>query len=105
MVPYKHYAEPVIRDSVNDKSDQAQICDGPSYSTVMRWKRWITRNISDINGHLKSIGHRELGYSSDLMKSGISLLDELMRSIPNGWLSTILCIIYNSGATIAPVYT
>ncbi len=105
MVPFKHYTEDVISDTVNDSSDHSQICEGPSIATVRRWKRWIELNTPDIDGHLKSIGHRELGFTKELMNSGISLLRKLTCSIPHGWLKTILCMIYNSGASLIPVYT
>lgn len=105
MVPFKHYTEDVISDTVNDTSEHAQICDGPSTATIGRWKRWIALNTPDIDGHLKSIGHRELGFSKELLSAGDSLLRKLMRSIPHGWLLTILRLIYNSGAVLVPVYT
>ena len=105
MVPFKHYAEDVISDVVNDKSDQAMICAGPSTATISRWKRWVRLNSADVDGYLKSLGHRELGFSRELLKSGVSLLSELMYSIPHGWLRTILCLLYNSGASMIPVYT
>ena len=105
MVPFKHYTEDVISDTVNDNSEQAQICDGPSTATVRRWKRWIGLNATDIDGHLKSIGYRELGFSKELMNTSVSLLRELMRSIPHGWLRIILRFICNSGAFLTPVYT
>ena len=105
MVPFKHYTEDVISDCVNNSSEQSQICDGPSTSTIDRWKRWISLNTTDINGHLKSIGHRELGFSRELLNASVSLPEKLLRSIPHGWLRTILRLIYNSGAYLVPVYT
>ena len=69
MVPFKHYTEDVISDTVNDRSEHSQICDGPSAATVSRWKRWIGLNTPDIDGHLKSIGYRELGFSKELMNT------------------------------------
>ncbi len=105
MVPFKHYTEDVISDTVNDRSEHSQICDGPSAATVSRWKRWIGLNTPDIDGHLKSIGYRELGFSKELMNTSVSLLRELMRSIPHGWLRIILRFICNSGAFLTPVYT
>lgn len=105
MVPYKHYTEDVISDCVNYSSEQSQICDGPSTATIDRWKRWISLNTSDIDGQLKSIGHRELGFSKELLNTSVSLLGKLMRSIPHGWLMIILRTIYNSGAYLVPVYT
>ena len=105
MVPFKHYTEEVISDCVNSSSEQSQPCTGPSASTIDRWKRWISLNTQDIDGHLKSIGHRELGFSKELLNSCVSLLGKLMRSIPHGWLMTILRLLYNSGTYLVPVYT
>jgi hypothetical protein len=105
LVPFKHYTEDVISDAVNDKLDLTMTNDAPSPATILRWKRWIRLNSSDINGQLKSIGHRELDFSKELLKSGVSVLVHLMCSIPRGWLRTILCMLYNSGAGMFPVYT
>ena len=105
MVPFKQYTEDVISDCVNNSSEQSQPCTGPSASTIDRWKRWISLNTPDIDGYLKSIGYRELGFSKELLNSSVSLLGKLMRCIPRGWLRTILRLIYNSGAYLVPVYT
>ena len=43
--------------------------------------------------------------SKELMNTSVSLLRELMRSIPHGWLRIILRFICNSGAFLTPVYT
>ena len=61
-------------------------------------------NHTNIDGHLKSIGHRELGFSNELLCSGISLLDNLRSSDPFGWLKTIIRTIYNAGAYLCPCY-
>ena len=103
MVPHKHYAEAVISDAVNDRHPLALSSDGPSLITISRWKRWIKLNRTDIDGYLKSVGHRELGFTEGLLRSGVSLLEKLMCSIPHGWLRTILCMIYNSGGSMTPV--
>ena len=105
MVPFKHYTEDVISDCVNNDSEQSQPCTGPSASTISRWKRWLSLNTPDIEGHLKSIGHRELGFSKELLNTSVSLLGKLMRSIPHEWLRTILHLLYNSGTFLVPVYT
>lgn len=105
LVPYKHYSESVINDAVNDTLELDRIKDAPSLVTIRRWKRWIRLNSTDIDGQLKSIAHRELGFSKELLKSGVSLLKEMMCSIPYGWLRTILRILYNSGSRLIPVYT
>jgi len=105
LVPFKHYTEEVISDAVNDRLNPEWINDAPSPATIRRWKRWILANQTDIDGQLKSLGYRELDFSKELLKSGISLLKKLMTSLPDDWLRTVLCIIFNSGGRLVPVYT
>lgn len=105
LAPFKHYQEKVIADAVDDRIDPGEYDDRPSTQTVERWKLWIRINEIDIDGNLKSIGHRELGFSEELLRSGISLLEQLRSSIPEGWLKTILRMIYNAGGRIEPFYT
>lgn len=105
LVPFKHYTEEVISKAVNDRLDLCTTDDAPSPVTILRWKRWIRLNSTDIDGQLKSIGHRELDYSKELLKSGVSLLEKLMRSIPCGWMKPIVIMLYNSGSSLVPVYT
>ena len=62
-------------------------------------------NALNIDGHMKSVGHRELGFSEELLRSGVSLLGSLRRSIPERWLKAILRIIYNSGGRLSPFYS
>lgn len=105
LAPFKHYQEEVIVDSVDERIRPEDNDYCPSEQTVRHWKDWITVNATDIDGHLKSIGYRELGFGKELLRSGISLLNELRSSMPEGWLKTILRVIYNSGARIEPFYT
>ena len=104
LVPYKHYEEPIICDAVDERIDPAESDDRPSSQSIRHWKYWVLLNADDINGHLKSVAHRELGYGEELLKSGVSLLAKLRKSISDGWLKIILRTIYNSGAFLQPVY-
>ena len=74
LLPYKHYAESVICDTIDDRIDPSVSDDRPSVMTAIRWKKWINELADDINGHLKSIAHRELGYSEELLKSVSNVL-------------------------------
>ena len=105
LAPYKHYEEAVICDSIDDRIKPEKSDYHPSDKTVSHWKFWLWLNTDDINGYMKSIAFRELGYSEELLKSGVSLLDKLRSSIPDGWLKTIIRTIYNSGASLRPYYT
>lgn len=105
LVPFKHYGAEVIEDVVDgvvspDKDESGLSEDYPCEQTMIRWKDWIRRRTDDINGALKSVGHRVLGLSEQLLYSGVSLLDRLRKN-GAGWLSTVFRFIYNSGGFIA----
>lgn len=104
LVPYKHYQEEVIVDSLDKRIDPACSDDRPSEQTVRHWNHWLMFNALNIDGHLKSIGHRELGFSEELLRSGVSLLESLRRSIHERWLKVILRTIYNAGGRLVPFY-
>ena len=104
LVPFKHYQESVIADAIDDRIIPEESDDRPSVQTVIRWKCWLIMNAANIDGLLKSIAHRELSFSSELMESSVSLLTELRKRIPDGWLKEILRFIYNSGARLTAFY-
>lgn len=103
LVPYKHYSSEVISgvlDEVimpNDTEDE----DYPCETTMLRWKRWLMINYLRIEGYLKSIGHRLLGFAQELLESRISLLKKIRLS-NHCWLEAILRMIYNSGGFLEP---
>lgn len=106
LAPFKHYGSEVIEDVVDgvvssEKDESGQCEDYPCEKTMDRWKDWIRRRTDDINGALKSVGSRILGFSEQLLFSGVSLLG-LLRAGGAGWLGTVARIIYNSGGFIAP---
>lgn len=99
LVPHKHYSSEVIEDVLDDvvrPNDELNNSDYPCEKTMERWKAWFERNRKNIDGQLKSVGYRILGFSEKLLISGVSLSDELRKN-GAGWLGTILCVIYNSG--------
>ena len=104
IVPFKHYREETISDAIDGRLSSNETDDQPSEHLIQLWKRWIAENILNIDGYLKSIGHRELGFSEELLISGDSILQKLKSSIPEGWLKTILRVIYNSGGALSPFY-
>ncbi len=73
----------------------------PCEKTVERWKAWLEENRTDIDGYMKSAGHRLLGYGEELLYSTVSLLEKMMCSVDN-WLGIILRMIYNSGGRLRP---
>lgn len=98
----------VIEDTVDDiivpedpENPGDDIITSPTIRTVAGWKAWVRHNTPNINGCLKAVGHGILGLSTQFLKSGISLLDEL-RSDGSGWLATVQHIIYNAGGSLEP---
>lgn len=112
LTKFKHYLTEIIEDTVDDvvvpedpkdPRDDEEITQRPTLRTVANWKEWIRHNAINIDGHLKSVGHSILGLSTQFLKSGVSLLDELRKN-GGGWLATVQCIIYNSGGFLEPRY-
>lgn len=104
IVPHKHYSSEVIEDMIDEvilPDDELNDSDYPCEMTMARWKYWFERNRDSIDGQLKSVGYRVLGFSRQLLISGVSLPDEL-RKDGAGWLGTIIRFIYNSGGFLRP---
>ena len=98
LSPYKHYKTTVIEDVImeSEHSDELPFEDYPCEGTMERWVRWIARNITQIDGYLRSITYRILDCGDLFLKEDSSLLRELQKN-RNGWLGKINRIIYNSG--------
>lgn len=103
-LPFKQYSESVISDSITEKIVPETSDFRSSETTVRRWNHWMMHNSLNIDGHLKSIGHRVLGFSGELLRSSISLLKYMQSSMPDEWLKTIIRCIYNTGAFLASCY-
>lgn len=103
LVPYKHYAAEVISGVLDDviTPDDEEDEDYPCEATMLRWKHWLMLNHLRIDGYLKSIGHRLLGFGHGLLESRISLLEKIRLS-NDCWLEAILRMIYNSGGFLVP---
>lgn len=99
MIPYTHYDARAISDVLEGDSVDG---DKPAESTIIRWHMWLRLNSALIDGILKSLGHRQFGFSEKLLKSEDSLLEELIASY-HRWLQTIIRVIYNSGARLSPL--
>lgn len=104
LLPYKHYEQPVIRDSLNGRLDLDEAGNAPSSESVKRWSHWLMASVLQIEGAVKSVAHRELGFGEELLKYGGSLLDSIRRMMPMDWLATVMRIIYNSGGSLPPFY-
>ena len=100
---YKHYASDVIAGVLDEiiTPDDTEDEDYPCETTMLRWKHWLMANHLRIDGYLKSIGYRLLGWDEGLLTSDGSLVETLR--ISNGcWLEAVIRMIYNSGGFLEP---
>ena len=109
LTRFKHFLTEIIEDTVDgivvpeDPENPGEFIDSPSARTVSGWKAWVRYNTPNINGYLKVAGQSILGLSTQFLKSGISLLEQL-REDGGGWLAAVQAIIYNSGGSLSPFY-
>ena len=103
MVKFKQYSAELISGVLDGivRPDDADSEDRPCEDTMKRWHHWFMANELRIDGTLKSVGCRDLGFDEALLRSGISLLKRL-RQTSERWLETIHTFIYNSGGFLVP---
>ena len=104
LAPYKHYHLDIIMGMLEGTLTQGEdeYENYPCEKTVERWEAWLSQNKTDIDGYLKSVGYRLLGYGEGLLYSTVSLLEQMKCSVDN-WLGIILRMIYNSGGRLRPL--
>ena len=106
LAPYKHYHLDIIMGMLEGTLPQGEdeYENYPCEKTVERWEAWLNQNRTDIDGYLKSVGYRLLGYGEGLLYSTVSLLEKMKCSV-DSWLGIILRMIYNSGGRLCPLST
>ena len=102
LSPFKHYCTEIIEDVVDElvTPDDPETEDYPCEKTMERWKEWIRANTDRINGYLKSVAYRIMGFPAEFLNLRISLLAGL-RDRGNNWLGIINRLICNSGGALA----
>ena len=102
LIPYKHYEAQLIEDVIDETitEDDVVEMDYPSLMTIKVWTEWFERNISNIDGLIRSAVYRFFEFKDEFLKSKESLLEELRKRICPGWLGLIHRLIYNSGGFI-----
>ena len=105
LTPFKHYNEEtisgVLDGIVTPEDEDSETC--PSEDTMIRWHHWFIINEFNIEGHMKSIGYRLLGFSEELLETGISLLGQLALGLIQA-IPTFMRYIYNSGNALEAFY-
>ena len=81
LAPFKHFETDIIAGVLDGliTPDTQGYQDQPSESTMKGWYRWLMLNQLVIDGTLKSTGYQVLGFTVELLTSGVSLLSELRK--------------------------
>lgn len=101
LLPYKHYTAELIEGVLDDTFD-VDSDTYPTDMTILRWLKWFATNKLRIEGYLKAIQQSLFGLSEAALSSTESLLLKIQNG-GNGWLSTVVRIIYNSGGFLVPI--
>ena len=105
LAPFKHYCLGLITSVLSHRVFPRSFEEEHNYpveNTMERWKRWEDLNRTYIEGYIRSVGYRMLGFGEELLTSKVSLL-EAMKSSVKQWMSTILRMVYNSGGELQPL--
>jgi len=83
LTPFKHYCLGLITAVLDGRILPREYEEEHNYPieiTMERWKRWEDLNRTDIEGYIRFIGHRMLGYSEELLTASVSLHDTMKAS-------------------------
>jgi len=103
LCKFKHYDSGVIEDVLDEvvTENDSGYEDHPCKETMQRWRSWLEKNRTYINGWMRSVCFRHLDMSEEFLKSTVSLLEELRERLSPGWLAVVLRFVYNSGGHLA----
>lgn len=104
LTKYKHYDNRIIEGVIDGviTEDTLEYEIHPDGMTMMRWRNWFVKNLTAMEGQVRSAGVRLLDFAEEFLKSKESLLEELRQRIKPGWLRVLLKVIYNSGGYLEP---
>ena len=86
-------------------SDIANTEDHPCEKTMERWKAWVEHNRPFIEGYIRSVGYRILGFGEAFLKACGSVLDWMRGTYHDNerhWLTMVNQIVYNTGSSLEP---
>ena len=101
QVPYKHYQSETIEKAIDDdfsEEELLEIEDYPCEATICRWRAWAAQLVKNSEGLIRSKVYDVLDFSSAILAISSSLLEEIKKRIPQGWLAVVLRVIINSGS-------
>ena len=100
MVKFKQYAAEVIEDVIDEVITEADPIDYPCEGTMKHWRWWFQYNRNQMEGQMRSAGHRLLGFYDGFLSPVESLLEEIRKRISPGWLGMVCRIVNNTGGAL-----
>ncbi len=72
LLKFKHYSAEVISGVLDEiiHPDDVDSEDHPCEDTMKRWNHWFKANELRIDGMIKSVGCRDLGFDEVILRSG-----------------------------------
>lgn len=100
MIKFKQYAAEVIEDVIDEVISEKDPIDYPCEGTMKHWRWWFQYNKEQIEGQIRSAGHRLLGFYNGFLSPAESLLEEIRKRISPGWLGMVCRIVNNTGGAL-----
>ena len=100
MIKFKQYTAEVIEDAIDEVISEADPIDYPCGGTMKHWRWWFQYNREQMEGQMRSAGHRLLGFNDGFLSPVESLLEEIRKRISPGWLGLVCRIVNNTGGTL-----
>ena len=100
MVKFKQYAAEVIEDVIDEVITEADPIDYPCEGTMKHWRWWFQYNKDQMEGQMRSAGHRLLGFYDGFLSPVESLLKKIRERISPGWLGMVFRIVNNTGGAL-----
>ena len=99
LLPHKHYEADLVEAVIDGEASEEdfQLENGPSESTIKRWREWGRDLTTEAEGKIRSAAYRILDLPEEFLGSRKSLLQGLKERLVQGWLAAAMRVIYNAG--------
>ena len=100
MIKFKQYSAEVIEDVIDEVITETDPMDYPCEGTMKHWRWWFQYNREQMEGQMRSVGYRLLGFYDGFLSPVESLLEEIRERISPGWLGMVCRIVNNTGGVL-----
>ena len=100
LLPNKHYEADLIEAVIDGLAgeEDPRLEDGPSDSTIRRWREWGKNFAEEAEGKIRSAAYRILDLTEEFLGSRESLPGMIKERLVQGWLPVAMRVLYNTGS-------